>query len=271
MRRFTQVFLVTNLVLLTAEGPAQARPLHERVLAYDQTAAFLETSLDEFFWALDVRAEAKSLSDDKNSQLVQFARQIYTKYNLYETFKEIYRQNISKATLQGVAKWLDTPLGTRLQRAHRKANEPGTETPIESYWTDTEISENRKNSIRTYFLTTGLMERHSAMKGGAFLGVFMGISGFSPAHSRDSFSYLKKKADRRENAFRGDALAKTLKRYVYLLRDFDDEELDRIAEFFMGTYGQAHLEAYNRALEKTLTQAAKSMRSTVVQKGTPSQ
>jgi hypothetical protein len=238
----------------------------EHLLRIYRSEDLLGSVYGRFENALNRHRQDDGVTEMQLRGLALIARKIYQAPNLNKIFVEAYALLISIHDVKDTLDWQKSPLGLRLSHGLKDFfTTPSSK--IDRYFKKNSLDTlkpNRKNALNTFFKAHEQDQIYVNLESGADLGVALGLSGYTPEKEREKVEKIATQVQDRRLGFSGKSQKDWLTQNAYVLKDLRNDEIDHISKFAMSAPGQGHTKAFLKALEVTLTAAAKTLREQVI-------
>lgn len=237
----------------------------DKVLAYYHTEDLLDQSMKKLEEAVLRRRKESPVTDAQLDLILVTARKIYRGSNLYPVFRAAYTKAMHLSNLNALRQWQNSPLGITLGRG-LQATAKAEPTALTSYYEKEApivLKPNRRNAINTLVTVSEQDKLLATYMLGADFGVWIGLEVQKPRVQRERQKVLREKLKARRTGYNEPARASAMAALVYTVKDMKNEEIDAVTAFYGTAAGIAVVNAYNKALEHTLEQAALTLGTNV--------
>ena len=238
----------------------------EHLLRFYRTPELMDSVYLRFENALNRHRQDDGVSDMQVRGLALIGKKIYQGPNLFKILVDAYALVISIHDVRDVLEWQKTPLGIRFSHGLKEFFST-PETTLNRYLKKNKFENmkpNRKNALNTFFKAQEQDAIYVNLETGADLGVLLGLSGYTPEKDREKTDKIIAQAQGRRLGFSGKSQQQWLRQNFFVLKDLRNDEIDLISKFAMSAAGQGHSQALLKALDFTLTAAAKTLRDQVI-------
>lgn len=266
LRRLPRIWLVVLCLFGSPAHAAVDTKSAEHVLRFYQTEEVLGSVSLRFEDALNRHRQDDGVTPMQLRGLALIGKKIYQAPNLFKVFVEAYALVISIHDMRDLLAWQKTPLGLRFRQGLKEFFTT-PESKIDRFLKKNSLQNlkaNRKNTLNTFFKALEQDQIYVNLESGADLGVLLGLSGYAPESDREKVDKIVAQAQGRRLGFSGKSQELWLRQNFFALKDLRNDEIDQVSKFAMSAAGQGHMQAYLKALEVTLTAAAKTLRDQVI-------
>ncbi len=203
------------------------------------------------------------ISKSNKEKITALFKRIYTPENLMVSIREGYIRSLPSS--QGVYRWFTSISGLKYSQARGNAvtrfSSTHTKENFISMASTLKISANRTNSIKTYTLNWQDHKTMGMIMELIDLAWLMASSKVTPNHPPLSLKAASDMVKGRRELYLPDAEKTAIAISTLSLTSFSESKIDELGTFPLTPSGIQHIEAFHRALENTLKNAAKTLQN----------
>jgi hypothetical protein len=265
--RLSPLVLFAFLILKCGEplyGATQS--MADGALAFYQTESIFKRAYDKFEDALARHRKEEGVTETQLRGLSLIGKRIYQGKNLLKVFTEAYAKLMPARDLNDLVMWQKTPTALKLTQGGLNLS-LAPANKISAYFkknSPTLLRPNRKNALNTFFKAFEQSATYASLEAGVDIGVKLGLSGYASASDREKVAQIAEKAEGWKDGYQGLNQNKWIVTNFFMLKEMRNDEIDEVSKFAMSITGQAHTQAYIKAMDATFLAAGKTLRDQVI-------
>ena len=255
-------------LILKCGEPLYGAPqsMADGALAFYQTESLLKNAFDKFEDALARHRKEEGVTETQLRGLSLIGKRIYQGKNLLKVFTEAYAKVMPVRDLNDLVMWQKTPIALKLAQGVLNLSR-APERKISDYFkknSPTLLRPNRKNALNTFFKAFEQSVTDASLEAGVDIGVKLGLSGYASASDREKIAQIAEKTEGWKDGYQGLNQSKWVATNFFMLKDMRNDEIDEVSKFAMSITGQAHTQAYIKAMDATFLAAGRTLRDQVI-------
>jgi hypothetical protein len=240
----------------------------ESVLSHYHTRQFLADVLPLVEKALSERSEWTDLPGVHVTLIQILVKSNFKVAPIYELFKTSYAKTIDAKTLEELQAWFDSPTGRKLPAAYDAlySADDGAIADFYGKKSGNPVFAVQSEAAATLATASAMDRMLAAKRLGADLAVQTAINSLPEKTQKESFSAMKGRVQIQRAAYLKAAKDHERAAAFMLMRGFSADEVKDLVRFASSATGKAAAEAYLKALEETVDQAAEGLANDVGRK-----